>query len=722
MGKRSAERQLTQLNQFDEENEGESQGKSFQRATEDALAGRVIRKPKSRLRAQPASFEPASTPAFAGFGGFGSRPTATTAATNSNSEESATEESAEKTVFKGFSFGQSANSKGSSPAFVFGSSAVSSATATKPPIFGTSAADKSGANTSQKPSAMAGSGFKFGSQGGTGFGSFGKSTGVAAGAFGFKAASSSAADASSNNALAPAKAAESASKDTTVSASTVKPSGFSMPSFKPPTAAAAATTAAMDVSASKASGFSMSAFKPPIASTTTATEKPVSKPMPGFSMPAFKPPTASSSFGGGGDGASSGKFDAPTAAFQSGLTQFSSDTDKAMLKEGKASEEKEQLFRNIRGLNASLQKKINDALQINAFVDLRPLLLQYSDHWNNISGKKTLTTSDESKKLSTASPRNIPAPTGTGPWGSSADTLAGDDGKSTHLPPFGFSKPAANTSEGSHSDSPARGSQNITTDSDKSAKPFSFGFKPSASASNSSASTTIQKPAFSFGFGKDAQSQTGTGSANTEQTKKPFSFSFGSAAATTGSNSSSQTGITGQKPSFTFGFGNNTSNQTDNNNDAGPKSADTNGNDMSDGEEGEGAEEDGTREDTPKPPTTAGEEGETTVHQARVKLYQWDKEREQYKDMGVGILKLNTSTKDDGGMRARLLCRQVKSEKITLNQSLFKEMLVEYKDNDKVVGWLGLVDGIPTRYVTRQKLPSDAKALKQAIDKVLEEL
>ncbi|KAJ2616779.1 hypothetical protein H4S08_000615 [Coemansia sp. RSA 1365] len=720
MGKRSAEKQLTQLNQFDEENEGESQGKSFQRATEDALAGRVIRKPKSRLRAQPASSEPTSTPAFAGFGGFGSRPTATTAATNSNSEESATEESAEKSVFKGFSFGQSANSKDSSPAFVFGSSATPSATASKPSIFGTSAADKSGASTSLKPSAMAGSGFKFGSQGGTGLGSFGKSTGVAAGAFGFKATSSSAADTSSDNALGVTKAA-STSKDTIPSASTVKPSGFSMPAFKPPTSAAT-TTAAMDVSASKASGFSMSAFKPPIATTTTATEKPAAKPMSEFSMPAFKPPTSSPSPGDGGDGASSGKFDTPTAIIQSVLTQYSRGTNKESLKGIKASEKREQLLRNIRGLNASLQKKMNDALQINPFVDLRPLLLQYRDHWINISGIKTSTTPNTSRRLSITSPRNIPPPTGSGPWGIPVHTRAEDDKKSSHLSPFGLSKPAATPSDGSQSGSPARALQSTTTASDKPAKPFSFGFKPTAPADNSSASTTAQKPAFSFGFGKDAQSQTGTGSANAEQTKKPFSFSFGSAAATTGGNSSSQTGIAGQKPSFTFGFGNNTSNHTDNSNDAGPKSAETNGNGMSDGEEGEGAEEDGAREDTPKPPTTAGEEGEATVHQARVKLYQWDKEREQYKDMGVGILKLNTSTKDDGGMRARLLCRQVKSEKITLNQSLFKEMLVEYKDNDKVVGWLGLVDGVPTRYVTRQKLPSDAKALKQAIDEVLEKL
>ncbi|KAJ2083815.1 hypothetical protein H4R24_000467 [Coemansia sp. RSA 988] len=717
MGKRSAEKQLTQLNQYDEENEGDSQGKSFQRATGDALAGRVIRKPKSRLRPQPTTSEPAPTPAFSGFGGFDSRPPAT--ATNSNGEESAEEEPAAKGVFKGFTFGQSANNKGSSPAFVFGSGTTSSSTAAaKPPMFG---ADKFGTSASQKPSSMATGGFNFGLQDGTGFGAFKKPAGPTAGSFGSIKASSSAADTPASNPFSPAKAGESAPKDSTAPDSTNKSSGFSMPAFKPPTAAPTATNA----TTTKATGFSMPAFKPPTTLTTTASKDPADKPKPVFSMPAFKPPTFSSLGGGGGGGGggdSSGKIDSSTAAFQPGLAQSNSGTDKLVPPGRRASVERENLFRNVRGLNASLQKKINDALQINAFVDLTPLLSQYCDHWKKISGERQSTPTKISDALSTASPRHIPLPTGSAPWGSSAANFVDVNKKADHPPQFAFSKFTDTTSGsggGDQTDSLSRSSQ-PTTLTERTSKPFSSGFTSPAFVAGSSASVATSKPTFSFSFDKNKQDQTETSNSTVDQIKKPFSFSFSSSASTAGS-SNGQGGTATQKPSFNFGFGNSTDSQVDNSNDAGPKSADTNGNDMSDVEEGGEAEEEGTREDVPKSPTTAGEEGETTVHQARVKLYQWDKGKGQYKDMGVGILKLNTSTKDDGSMRARLLCRQTKTEKITLNQSMFKEMLVEYKD-DKVVGWLGLVDGIPTRFMTRQKLPSDAKALKQAIDKVLGEL
>ncbi|KAJ2799958.1 hypothetical protein H4R20_004238 [Coemansia guatemalensis] len=706
MGKRSAEKQLTQLNQYDEDNEGDSQGNSFRRATEDALAGRVIRKPKSRLRTQPTPSVPAPTPAFAGFGGFGSRPTAAAAAaTNSNSEESAAEEPAAMGVFKGFTFGQSTNSKGSTPAFVFGSGNASSA------------ADKPDTSALQKPSTMAAGGFSFGSQGGSGFASFGKPSNKPTGSFGFKAAGSSAAEAPASNAFTLSKAPESAPKDTTASASADKPSGFSMSSFKPPTAS---TTTSTNLTTSKASGFSMSSFKPPAASTTTASKELVDKPKSGFSMPAFKPPTTSSSAGGGGDGGSSGKFDMPKAVYDPELIKSITGTDKVAVKPAKDSEERVKFYSNIRGLNASLQKKINDALQFNAFVNLTPLLSQYCDHWTKITGRQPLIPDSSTRELSKMSPMSIPSSTGPAPWGSKAGNPSGESEKAARPPPFAFSKFADGTSSGgSQTDSPARAPQTTAAVSDKSPKPFSFGFTSSASTGDSSASTAASKPAFSFSFDKDKQGQAGTSNSNVEQTKKPFSFSFGPAA--TSDSKSSQTGAAGQKPSFTFGFGNNTGSQSGNSNDAGPKSADTNGNDMSDIEEGGQAEEDGAREDVPKSPTTAGEEGETTVHQARVKLYQWDKEKKQYKDMGVGIFKLNTSTKDDGNMRARLLCRQIRTEKITLNLSMFKEMRVEYK-GDKEVGLLGLVDGVPTRFMTRQKLPSDATLLKEAIDKVLGEL
>ncbi|KAJ1677708.1 hypothetical protein EV182_005595, partial [Spiromyces aspiralis] len=50
MAKRTAEKQLTQLNQFDEDVDTDGNGGEFRKADEATLARRVIKKPKSRLR------------------------------------------------------------------------------------------------------------------------------------------------------------------------------------------------------------------------------------------------------------------------------------------------------------------------------------------------------------------------------------------------------------------------------------------------------------------------------------------------------------------------------------------------------------------------------------------------------------------------------------------------------------------------------------------------
>ncbi|KAJ2490916.1 hypothetical protein IWW37_002695 [Coemansia sp. RSA 2050] len=579
MGKRSAEKQLTQLNQFEEETDPSSSDQNsaqgFRKADQNTLAKRVIKVPKSRLRPTPvadaaaAADKPATSSAFSGFSGFGSpaapAPAATATADSSNDTAS---ESSSKGAFKGFSFGQPAAS--SKPTAAFGAfGATSSTSAFKMGAFGTTpAASKettsaftfgsaaAPSTTSEEPPKSA---FTFGSKSSGGF------------SFGSKPAEEK-------------KPAEDVKQ----------PAAPSLPAFKPPTTVVA-------------------------------------------SSPAFTSQLSKPTFTSG--------FVPPVAASSSSAMEVSEPSE-------------EEFFKSIRGLNISLQKRIADALDANAFVDLTPLLQQYRDHWDSISKSNAPATTasqasafDNSRlgAVSQPAPAPVPVPEPT----------------AAIAPLFSF---------GATSSTPASAAPAVANGG------FSFGFaKPSAVASatttdGSTAESATAKTPFLFGFAKPADQAT-----SSEEAKKPFSFGFGSEA---------------KQP-------------------AAAAAADN------DNEEGSGDEKE--EEEEKRVPTTAGEEGETTEHQTRAKLYAWDKALNKYKDLGVGNFKVNTRPADNGGKRARFICRQEGSERITLNAAMFKAMTFEIA-NKRDIGILVITDNVPTRYLVRVKTAAMAQALFDTIERVRDQL
>ncbi|KAJ1844757.1 hypothetical protein H4S02_003336, partial [Coemansia sp. RSA 2611] len=287
----------------------------------------------------------------------------------------------------------------------------------------------------------------------------------------------------------------------------------------------------------------------------------------------------------------------------------------------------DEFYRHIRGLNVSIQTKINDAIAANAFVDLTPLLEQYRRHWDQVT---------QDHPSADASASSQPDPT--------IPTTSTEPAKLL----FGAASPSKPP--------PASGAGGFS---------FSFG-KPVAST----ADDTDTKPSFSFGFAKPPAAADPA-----SPPQKPFSFGFGKPTAA--------------EPAA-----------SDNADDASDHDADD-------------------PEPAVKSPTTAGEEGETTVHRVRGKVYQWDAAHKRFMDLGVGNLRINTWDAESGAKRARVLCRQESTEKITLNASMFANMMVERKDNDKNVGLLAVVDGKPTRYMLRVKTANEAKELKEAMEKVI---
>ncbi|KAJ1982508.1 hypothetical protein H4R34_001686 [Dimargaris verticillata] len=109
MVKRSAEMQLTKLNQFEDDNDDAvvDDGSGFRKASDTSLAQRKIKKPSSRLAKNGGKVSAPQPAPFAGFGGFGAnntaQPSAPTAGVNS---------------FSGFSFGSATSTTSfSAPSF-----------------------------------------------------------------------------------------------------------------------------------------------------------------------------------------------------------------------------------------------------------------------------------------------------------------------------------------------------------------------------------------------------------------------------------------------------------------------------------------------------------------------------------------------------------------------------------------------------------------------------
>ncbi|KAJ2067499.1 hypothetical protein GGI08_001350 [Coemansia sp. S2] len=630
MGKRGAEKQLTQLNQHEEDTDHSSSDQNgaqgFRKADVNTLAQRVIKVPKSRLRNTPAADaadKPATNSAFSGFSGFGSpaaaAPAAAPTAAAAASASDTASESSSKGAFTGFSFGQTAaNSK---PAAGFGSFGASSTTgAFKMGAFGTAAkpveattafsfGSAATPSTNSEEPAAAKSAFTFGSKPST------TSNEPAKGGFSFDGKTSGAFSFGSKP-QAPAeekKPADSAP----LSVDAKKPAAFSMPSFQPPTAA----------SASGSSAFVAQPAKPTFSS-------------------GFVPPAAAST--------------APTSSSAMEVTESDA--------------KDEEFFKSIRGLNVSLQKRIADALDVNAFVDLTPLLEQYRQHWDLINNSAPASTTTTTAAASQA-----------------------------QAPVFDNNRLGAATTVAQPAPAPVPAPEPTAVTAPK----FSFGTAPSTSTSAQPAAAT---GGFSFNFGKPnntasaAPATAATSDSTVESTaaKTPFSFGFGKPQDQTTAPDAEK------KPAFSFGFGGGAQQPA--------AAAADNDEGSANEDEGENEEEEEKRE-----PTTAGEEGETTEHQIRAKLYAWDKALNKYKDLGVGNFKVNTRPADNGTKRARFICRQEGSEKITLNAAMFKAMTIEIA-NKRDLGILVISEGLPTRYLVRVKTEAMAQALLGTMERVRDQL
>uniref|UniRef100_A0A914PPF5 RanBD1 domain-containing protein n=1 Tax=Panagrolaimus davidi TaxID=227884 RepID=A0A914PPF5_9BILA len=76
-----------------------------------------------------------------------------------------------------------------------------------------------------------------------------------------------------------------------------------------------------------------------------------------------------------------------------------------------------------------------------------------------------------------------------------------------------------------------------------------------------------------------------------------------------------------------------------------------------------------------KPKT--GEENETNIFQAQCKFYQYDVESKQWKERGLGNLRMNETSDWDSDGKARLVARSCGTQKVLLNSLLFPEMVFE---------------------------------------------
>ncbi|KAJ1718269.1 hypothetical protein LPJ53_006598, partial [Coemansia erecta] len=341
----------------------------------------------------------------------------------------------------------------------------------------------------------------------------------------------------------------------------------------------------------------------------------------------------------------------------------------------------------------------------------------YSTHWQKVAKEK-----QESDDMQVDNPVVSPVPKATTP---TAIT-------------FGSTTPAAKPIVAEAPKEPPRSSLFASLEKpteNKEAPKFTFGStsstsnnNASAGAQNNAASNKDASPKFSFGSGLNKESGGSasgfsfsfgkkSGEETSKDSDKPKAFQFGFSKP---AESTAATGATtgfGAGSGFSFGFGNSTSLTQKTDSAATAVEAKNDSDAEDDDNKSQGGDEEGAKRE----PTNAGEEGETTEHAVRSKLYMWDSENKQYKDLGIGNFRINTWD-GESGRRARVLCRQDGTEKITLNAAMFKEMKVEHTQGKKEVGMLVFNDGKPTNFLVRVKNAELARGLYDALEKVRTEL
>ncbi|KAJ9075492.1 hypothetical protein DSO57_1035618 [Entomophthora muscae] len=109
-----------------------------------------------------------------------------------------------------------------------------------------------------------------------------------------------------------------------------------------------------------------------------------------------------------------------------------------------------------------------------------------------------------------------------------------------------------------------------------------------------------------------------------------------------------------------------------------------------------------------------GEEEENTLAQARVKLLTFDVSSKAYKDLGVGILKVNCHQTSG---RRRLICRAEGSGHILMNSYIPDDINPEVVPKSSLKFKAFSLNGVPTLFFARIKELSDAKLLESAMGK-----
>ncbi|XP_061398604.1 E3 SUMO-protein ligase RanBP2 [Musca vetustissima] len=118
---------------------------------------------------------------------------------------------------------------------------------------------------------------------------------------------------------------------------------------------------------------------------------------------------------------------------------------------------------------------------------------------------------------------------------------------------------------------------------------------------------------------------------------------------------------------------------------------------------------------------TTGEENETVLFEHRAKLLRFDKEAGEWKERGLGNIKL-LQDKDDSN-KVRLVMRREQIHKLCCNQRIYKDTHFKYaKNSQTAVSWAGQdysENELVTEMLTvRFKLPETCKQFLDAIEKV----
>ncbi|EMR09772.1 hypothetical protein PNEG_01956 [Pneumocystis murina B123] len=118
-----------------------------------------------------------------------------------------------------------------------------------------------------------------------------------------------------------------------------------------------------------------------------------------------------------------------------------------------------------------------------------------------------------------------------------------------------------------------------------------------------------------------------------------------------------------------------------------------------------------------------GEEHEKTIYSTRARLYVVDSVTKDWKERGIGTLRVNIDETKGIIKRSRLVMRADAVYKVILNASLFKEMLIEGGNIDssnacnldKFLKIVALEDGKPTQFAIKVKDNTVAQQLRQHI-------